>query len=206
MIHVFSFQYKTEKPPHDEFTPAAYYVQRLPRKGPEPPPRWTGALSPALTPAWRPLPGARRERKLPEAAGSGGCTGGGARGRGPRQPAAFASRRVSASPRHRKGYRALHPLSEGRGERRSPGPARSCGAPGAAPRTGARRGRAPDHPPHPRPRARRLLPSTFATLGIRCLPAAVDAILPPFRASPAPSPLTSRSAGARRCRGNGGAS
>lgn len=71
-------------------------------------------------------------------------------------------------------------------------------------RTGARR---PDHPPHPGPCARRrLLPTTFATLGIRCLPAAVDAILPPPCAHPAPLPLTSRSAVARRCQGNGGAS
>ncbi|XP_021247902.1 cilia- and flagella-associated protein 61 isoform X5 [Numida meleagris] len=41
---------------------------------------------------------------------------------------------------------------------------------------------------------------------MRCFPAAVDAILSPLRASSAPQPLTSRSAGARCCQSNGGAS
>lgn len=77
--------------------------------------------------------------------------------------------------------RAPHPLPEGSG---------NCGS--GTP--GAGRPRPPSAPvPAPPAASPQPPPRTFATLGIRCFPAAVDAILPPLRASSAPSPLTSRS-------------
>ena len=64
----------------------------------------------------------------------------------------------------------------------------------------------PHNPAAPKRRPQPPLSPTLATLGMRCLPAAVDAILSSLPASSAPRPVTSRSAGAGGCRSNGGAS